>query len=52
LTKDSMVEGTLVFEKLRTVPVHFMVEPGKRGPEEETAPTQAATPGDHAKSHQ
>ena len=27
LSKDSTVNGTLVFEKMHSVPVHFMVEP-------------------------
>ncbi|HEY8008797.1 MAG TPA: copper chaperone PCu(A)C [Methylocella sp.] len=35
LTEDSMVEGTLVFEKLHSVPVHFMVEPDDTAPKEE-----------------
>lgn len=37
LTEDSMVEGTLVFEKLHTVPVHFMVEADDTAPKEEEA---------------
>jgi copper(I)-binding protein len=35
LTEDSMVDGTLTFEKLGTVPVHFMVEQDDTAPKEE-----------------
>lgn len=41
LTEDTMVEGTLVFEKLHSVPVHFMVEPDDTAPKEEPAPGQS-----------
>ena len=44
-----MVDGTLVFEKLHSVPIHFMVEPHGQGPKEEAAPGQGAVRGDHAK---
>jgi periplasmic copper chaperone A len=37
LTEDTMVDGTLVFEKLGSVPVHFMVEPDDTAPKEEPA---------------
>ena len=37
LTEDTMVEGTLVFEKLKSVPVHFMVEQDDTAPKEESA---------------
>lgn len=37
LTEDSMVEGTLIFERLQSVPVHFMVEQDDTAPKEETA---------------
>jgi copper(I)-binding protein len=35
LDEDSMVDGTLVFEKLHSVPVHFMVEQDDTAPKEE-----------------
>lgn len=38
LTEESMVEGTLMFEKQGTVPVHFMVEQDDTAPIEESAP--------------
>jgi copper(I)-binding protein len=38
LTEDSMVNGTLVFEKLQSVPIHFMVEHDDTAPKEESAP--------------
>jgi copper(I)-binding protein len=38
LIEDSSVSGTLEFEKLKTVPVHFMVEPDDTAPKEEPAP--------------
>jgi len=47
LTEDSMVDGTLVFEKLRSVPVHFMVEPDDTAPKEEPAAGQDSMGGDH-----
>ncbi|MCI0466197.1 MAG: copper chaperone PCu(A)C [Beijerinckiaceae bacterium] len=37
LTDESMVAGTLEFEKLKNVPVHFMVEPDDTAPKEEPA---------------
>jgi periplasmic copper chaperone A len=37
LTADSMVEGTLVFEKLQSVPIHFMVEQDDTAPKEDAA---------------
>ena len=49
LTEDSLVDGTLVFDKLHSVPIHFMVEPGNREPSEDAAPTQGVTQGAHAK---
>lgn len=49
LTENTIVDGTLVFDKLRSVPIHFMVEPGERAPSEDAVPTQGATQGDHAK---
>ncbi len=36
LAEDTMVEGTLVFEKLKSVPVHFMVEQDDTAPKEAT----------------
>ncbi len=38
LKQDGMVEGTLVFEKAGSVPVHFMVEVDDTAPKEERAP--------------
>ncbi|HTV33533.1 MAG TPA: copper chaperone PCu(A)C [Methylocella sp.] len=35
LDADAMVEGTLTFEKLHAVEVHFMVEPDDTAPKEE-----------------
>ncbi len=35
LTEDSMVDGTLVFEKQGAVPIHFMVETDDTAPKEE-----------------
>jgi periplasmic copper chaperone A len=49
LTADSMAEGTLVFEKLQSVPVHFMVEQDDTAPKEDAAPAKDSMPGDHAK---
>jgi hypothetical protein len=49
LSKDSTVNGTLVFEKMHSVPVHFLVEPGDTGPKEDAGPRQGAVHGDHAK---
>jgi periplasmic copper chaperone A len=40
LTEDSMVDGTLVFEKMHSVSVHFMVEPDDTAPKEEPASAQ------------
>src|SRR3984893_14479721 len=40
LTEDSMVDGTLVFEKMHSVSVHFMVEPDDTAPKEEAASAQ------------
>ncbi|MGA7385935.1 MAG: copper chaperone PCu(A)C [Methylocella sp.] len=43
LTEDSMVDGTLVFEKwgiLFNVPIHFMVEADDTAPKEESASGQ------------
>jgi len=40
LTEDSMVDGTLVFEKLHSVPIHFMVEQDDTAPKEDAAPAQ------------
>jgi periplasmic copper chaperone A len=40
LTEDTMVDGTLVFEKLHSVPVHFMVEQDDTAPKEESASLQ------------
>jgi copper(I)-binding protein len=48
LTEDSMVDGTLVFEKLHGVPIHFMVEQDDTAPKEDVAPAQDSTHGDHA----
>jgi periplasmic copper chaperone A len=44
LTEDSMVDGTLVFAKLHSVPIHFMVEPDDTAPKEEQAPPQDGHP--------
>ncbi len=49
LTEDSMVNGTLVFEKLHSVPIHFMVEADDTAPKEDAAPGQDSMHGDHAK---
>jgi len=38
LEQDGMVEGTLVFEKAGSVPVHFMVEVDDTAPKEEGTP--------------
>jgi copper(I)-binding protein len=48
LTEDSMVEGALVFEKLNSVPIHFMVEQDDTAPKEDAAPAQDSKHGDHA----
>ncbi len=46
LTEDSMAGGTLEFEKLKTVPVQFMVEPDDTAPKE--TPASGHEPGhDH-----
>jgi copper(I)-binding protein len=44
LTEDSMIDGTLVFEKLHSVPIHFMVESDDTAPKEEPAPAQGGHP--------
>jgi len=44
LIADSMVEGTLVFEKLHAVPIHFMVEQDDTAPKEDAAPAQPVPP--------
>lgn len=49
LSKDSTVNGTLMFEKLHSVPVHFLVEPAGAGPKGEATPGQGAAQSDHAK---
>ena len=49
LIADTMADGTLVFEKLHGVPVHFMVEQDDTAPKEDAAPAQGSTHGDHAK---
>lgn len=49
LVADSTVEGTLVFEKLHSVPVEFMVEQDDTAPKEEAAP--AADPAQHDHKH-
>ena len=38
LIADSMVDGTLVFEKLHSVPIHFMVEQDDTAPKEDAVP--------------
>jgi copper(I)-binding protein len=43
LEADTMVNGTLVFEKLHSVPVEFMVE------QDETAPKEDPTPAEDGK---
>src|SRR3984893_19005497 len=48
LTEDSMVDGTLVFEKLHGVPVHCMVGQDDTAPKEDAAPAQDSMHGDHA----
>jgi periplasmic copper chaperone A len=37
LIEDTMVDGTLIFDKLGSVPVHFMVEQDDTAPKEEPA---------------
>jgi periplasmic copper chaperone A len=37
LSEDTMVEGTLEFEKLKSVPIHFAVEADDTAPKEEPA---------------
>ena len=52
LTEDSMVDGTLMFEKwgiLFNVPIHFMVEQDDTAPKEDAAPGEDPTRGDHAR---
>jgi copper(I)-binding protein len=44
LAEDSMIDGTLVFEKLHSVPIHFMVESDDTAPKEEPAPAQGGHP--------
>ncbi len=48
LTEETMVEGTLVFEKLHSVPIHFMVEPDDTAPREDAGAAQDPMQGDHA----
>jgi hypothetical protein len=44
LKEDTEVKGTLVFEKLHSVPIHFMVE------SDDTAPKEGASDGDEDES--
>jgi periplasmic copper chaperone A len=48
LSEDTMVNGTLVFEKMHSVPIHFMVEQDETAPKEDAAPAQGAMHSDHA----
>jgi copper(I)-binding protein len=48
LNEDTMVNGTLVFEKLHSVPIHFMVEADDTAPKEDAAPAQGSMHSDHA----
>ncbi len=48
LSEDTMVNGTLIFEKLHSVPIQFMVEQDDTAPKEEAAPVQDSTHRDHA----
>ena len=48
LIADTEVNGTLVFEKLHSVPIHFMVEQDETAPKEDAAPAQESMHGDHA----
>ncbi|HEY4848929.1 MAG TPA: copper chaperone PCu(A)C [Methylocella sp.] len=48
LIEDTTVNGTLVFEKLHSVPIHFMVEQDDTAPKEDPAPVQDPMHGDHA----
>jgi copper(I)-binding protein len=48
LTADSMVEGTLVFEKLQSVPIHFMVEQDDTAPKEDAGAAQPVPPAQPA----
>jgi periplasmic copper chaperone A len=48
LSEDTMVNGTLEFEKLHSVPIHFMVEQDETAPKEDAAPAQDAMHGKHA----
>ncbi len=48
LIADSMVSGTLTFEKLHSVPIHFMVEQDDTAPKEDAAPGQDSMHGEHA----
>jgi copper(I)-binding protein len=38
LVQGEMIEGTLVFDKLRSVPINFMIEQNDAAPKEEGAP--------------
>ncbi len=40
LSEDTMVEGTLEFEKLKSVKINFAVEPDDTAPKEEVTPGQ------------
>ncbi|MGH6811196.1 MAG: copper chaperone PCu(A)C [Methylocella sp.] len=44
LIADSEVAGTLVFEKLHSVPIHFMVEQDDTAPKEDAAPAEPVPP--------
>src|SRR3984893_4506883 len=48
LIEDTTVNATLVFEKLHSVPIHFMVEQDDTAPKEDPAPVQDPMHGDHA----
>jgi periplasmic copper chaperone A len=48
LSEDTMVNGTLMFEKLHSVPIQFMVEQDETAPKEDAAPAQDAMHGNHA----
>ncbi|MGH6850472.1 MAG: copper chaperone PCu(A)C, partial [Methylocella sp.] len=42
LIADTEVQGTLVFEKLHSVPIHFIVEQDDTAPKEDAAPVDPA----------
>lgn len=51
LDDGSMANGTLVFEKLKSVPIEFMVEPDETAPKEDASSGEEAHSSHHEHKH-